>query len=87
MEPTRTLLSTPLFYGNDVPNESVILLKPYLDCTITQTGATHTDYVYRYMTSWSNSTSGSWTIYVFPTVTYTETQYVYNSSTTVTVLR
>jgi hypothetical protein len=76
---TRTL---ELHYGGggEIPNSSYIAIIPYFVCWTTET-LDGTSYV----TSYSNSTSGNWTLHVFPTATYTETEYVENYSTTVTL--
>ena len=67
-------------YADIIPNSTYIYLKPYIDCSTTDVlpGT-------KFFTSWSNSTSGNLTIRVFPTATYTETEYVENYSTTVTL--
>jgi hypothetical protein len=72
-----------LHYGDGqvpIPNSTYIYVKPYLGCTTTDV-LTGTSYVF----SWNNSTSGNWTVHVFPTETYTVTEYAENYSTTVTL--
>jgi hypothetical protein len=68
-----------------IPNSSYIYQEPLVECGTTQTVGTYTATSY-VMETYSNATSGTWTIHVFPTLTTTttETVAVYTTSITTT---
>jgi hypothetical protein len=68
------------YVGAQVLNSTYILVNPMIEChtTATETGT-------YYVTTWATSTSGTWTMLVFPTFTFTQTQTVEDYSTTMTI--